>query len=214
MIQGRTVTTLGVDPAGAEGSPVQLIPIAIFVIVAAWGAYTFNRLVKARNLVREAWSGIAVQLKRRYDLIPNLVEVVQDYGEYEREVFTEVTRRRARAGRARTPAEQSEAEKDLSGGLRSLLAVAEDYPQVKANRNFLDLQRNLSEVEDQIQYARRYYNGTVRDLNNLVESFPSMLVAWLCRFQRAEFFEIEYATEREVPDVELSTDRPGPASTG
>ncbi len=153
--------------------------LVALALVLAWAVLAFNRLVRLRNLVREAWSGIDVQLKRRYDLIPNLVDVVRDYGEYEAELLTNVARLRGQAVDAAGVPQQAGAEKALSRGLRSLFAVAEDYPEIKANRSFLQLQRDLSEIEDQIQYARRYYNGTVRDLNNLVESFPSMLVARL-----------------------------------
>lgn len=184
------------------------------VLLPGWAVITFNRLVRLRNLVREAWSGIDVQLKRRHDLVPNLVEVVRDYGEYEEDLLTEVARLRSRAVDAAGVPRQADAEKGLSRGLRSLFAVAEDYPDIKANRSFLQLQQDLSEVEDQIQYARRYYNGTVRDLNNRVESFPDMLVARLCGFQSAEFFEIEYATERAVPEVDIREDAGRPTRPG
>ncbi len=179
------------------------ILLAVLAVVLIWAVFTFNRLVRWRNLMREAWSGVDVQLKRRYDLIPNLAAVVRHYGEHERELFANVARLRARAVEAGDLPEQTAAENALSGGLRALFTVVEDYPDIKANRNFLDLQEGLSEVEDQIQLARRYYNGTVRNLNNLVESFPSMLVAATCGFAPGAFFEIEYATERKTPEIGL-----------
>lgn len=178
------------------------IPAAVLVLLALWAVFDFNRLVRWRNMVAEAWSGVDVQLKRRYDLIPALVEAVRGYATHERELFTAVARLRTQAIDA-APAEQSGAENALSAGLRSLLAVAEGYPDLKAGRNFLDLQRGLVEVEDQIQLARRYYNGTVRNYNILVQSFPSMIAARLVGFRPGEFFEIERATERSAPEVAL-----------
>ena len=178
------------------------IPAAILALLVLWGAFDFNRLVRWRNMMAEAWSGIDVQLKRRYDLIPVLVEAVRGYAAHERELFTAVAQLRTRAIDA-APAEQSGAENALTAGLRSLLAVAEAYPDLKASANFLDLQRDLVEVEDQIQLARRYYNGTVRNYNNLVQSFPSMIPARLMGFAPGEFFEIERATERAAPEVKL-----------
>lgn len=186
------------------------MPIVVLIVVgllALWGMVTYNRLIRWRNRTREAWSGIDVQLKRRYDLIPPLAEAVQQYSEHERELMPEIARRRAQAIGAVGPAEQADAENALSSGLRAVFAVAEAYPDLKASENFLDLQRNLTEVEDQIQLARRYYNGTVRHYNNLVLSFPSLLVARLCGFPPEEFFEIELATERRAPEVEMTPER-------
>jgi len=171
-------------------------------LILVWAVFVFNRLVRWRNLVGEAWSGVDVQLKRRYDLIPALLEAVREYTAHERELFADVARLRVRAIDA-APPEQSAAENALSGGLRSLFAVAERYPEIKASKNYLDLQENLAEVEDQIQLARRYYNGAVRNYNNLVQSFPGMIVARLAGFGAAGFFEIERATERVTPAVEL-----------
>jgi len=176
---------------------------AVVAVVLAWVIVTFNRLVRGRNLMREAWSGMDVQLKRRYNLIPNLVRVVEGYAVHERNLLDNVTRARTQCMLAAGAAEKSEPETGLSQVLRNLIAVAEGYPDLKANRNFLDLQDGLSEIEDQIQLARRYYNGTVRNYNIRVESFPGMLVAGLFRFRRADFFEIEYTTERQVPEVDI-----------
>ncbi len=157
----------------------------------------YNRLVARKNHVLEAWSGIDVQLKRRHSLIPSLVEVVKAYGRYEQDVLERVTAQRGDgnvAGRAA-------AENALSHSLRTLFAVAEAYPDLKANASYLDLQRNLTEIEEQIQYARRYYNGTVRELNILIQSFPSNLVAGPFGFRQADYFEIELATQREAPEL-------------
>lgn len=182
--------------------PTYLIAILILLPLAAFVG-TYNRLVRARNMVREAWSGIDVQLKRRQDLIPNLVEAVKGYSGYERSVLEEITGTRSRTASATSLGERSSAENALTHGIKSIFAVAEAYPDLKANRGFLDLQTNLAEIENQIQYARRYYNGAVRDLNILIESFPSNLVANAFGFRREEFFEIDLATAREAPEVDL-----------
>lgn len=177
--------------------------VALALVIVIWGIITFNRFIRGRNLIREAWSGIDVQLKRRYNLIPNIVESVKGYSKHERRLFEDVARLRSRCIDANGTREQGEAENALSRTIKSLFAVAEDYPDLKASRSFLDLQKNLVEIEDQIQLARRYYNGTVRNFNIRVESFPGMLVAGLCGFTQADFFEIEYATEREAPEIKL-----------
>jgi LemA protein len=177
--------------------------IVIAIVICLWGVVSFNRFIRGSQFVREAWSGIDVQLKRRYDLVPALVETVKGYREHERKLFEEIADMRSRCMSAEGVREKGEAENGLTRAIRSLFAVAEAYPQLKASENFLGLQKNLSEIEDQIQLARRYYNGTVRNYNIRVESFPSMLVAGLCGFRRADFFEIEYATERTAPDVKF-----------
>ena len=180
----------------------------ILLIAVALGVYIavmFNRLVRTRQMAREAWSGIDVQLKRRSDLIPNVVDVVKGYVAHERNVLTEVTELRG-AGRA-LPAEavgkRGEVEGALSAALGRLMAVAEAYPDLKASRNFLDLQQQLSAVESELQMARRYYNGAVRNLNILIESFPSNLVAGPFGFVRMDFFELDDAAERSAPAVSL-----------
>lgn len=175
------------------------LAIALGVAVAAAGvALAFNRLVRRRNLVREAWSGIDVQLKRRHDLVPNLVEAVRGHASFERGVLEDVTRLRAGTRASR---ELQDGENALSVELRRLVAVAEAYPDLRAGESFLDLQRRLADVENQLQMARRYYNGTVRDYNTAVESFPANLVARTFGFPAEEFFEVESAIERAAPSI-------------
>ncbi|MBC7358220.1 MAG: LemA family protein [Desulfacinum sp.] len=176
---------------------------AVLVLVLLFSVVLYNRLVRARNLVEEAWSGIDVQLKRRTDLIPNLVETVRGYVQHERGVLEEVTAQRTRTLQASSVEEREQAERGLGRALGALFAVAENYPDLKANQNFLELQQALADIENEIQLARRYYNGTVRDLNILVESFPSNLFASLFGFRKARFLEIEEG-ERAVPKVSFS----------
>jgi len=175
------------------------IPIILF-LAAVW---IYNRFVRNQNLVQEAWSGIDVQLKRRYDLIPNLVRSVQGYAKHEKSLFESVTQARAKAIEAQGVRPQAEAENTLTSQLRSLFAVAENYPTLKANENFINLQQQLAKIEDEIQMARRYYNGAVRDFNILVQSFPSNLIAGTFGFKTKEFFEIELITQRETPEVKF-----------
>jgi len=165
-----------------------------------WGIILFNRLVARRNHAREAWSGIDVQLKRRHDLLPKLVEAVKAYAGFERQVLAESVESRS----GRPPAERAAAENALTGRLRELLAVVEAYPDLKASNSYLDLQQQITEAEEQIQYARRYYNGTVRELNILVDSFPSNLVARLFGYAHMEYFEIDLATQRDSPALPFS----------
>ncbi|MFH0963222.1 MAG: LemA family protein [Planctomycetota bacterium] len=172
-------------------------------VVALWGVITFNALVRRRNLVQEAWSGIDVQLKRRANLVPNLVETVKGYSAHERTTLEEVTKARAEAGRAGVVREREAGENALSQALAKLVALSEAYPNLKADKTFLSLHSELIEVEDQIQYARRYYNGTVRDYNIRVETFPSNVIAAAFGFERREFFQLETATERKAPKVEM-----------
>lgn len=171
-------------------------------ILFAIGLY--NGLVKLRNLVDEAWSGIDVQLKKRYDLIPNIVETVKGFAKQEKEVFTQVTELRSKAMRASTPEEQAKYEGELTNTLKSLFAVAEAYPELKSNTNFLDLQNQLNGIESELEMARRYYNGTVRDYNIKLESFPANLIAGMLGFKKREFFEVENAEERENVKVDFS----------
>lgn len=173
----------------------------IVVVLAVIFIVIFNRLVQYKMLMQEAWSGIDVQLKRRYDLIPNIVEAVKGYAGHERKVFEEVTSIRSALMDSANAGEKRELENKLSSKLRSIFALAEAYPDLKANQNFLALQQSLVEVEDQIQMARRYYNGTARNYNIMVGMFPSNTIARLFNFNQADFFEIEYATERKAPDV-------------
>ena len=164
----------------------------------------YNGLVKKRNLVKEGWSGIETQLKRRSNLIPNLVQAVKGYMGQEKGVLEKVTEMRSRTGQASTPGERGKAEGMLGQALANIFAVAEAYPDLKSNQNFLDLHEQLSEVEDQIQLSRRYYNGAVRNLNIMVESFPSNLIANGFGFLGAEFFEIEDEGDRAVPKVSFA----------
>ena len=171
-------------------------------VVLAWGLVTYNRLVKARTLVAEAWSGIDVQLRRRHDLLPALVEVVRGYATHERQALEGVTALRTGVPPAAVDA-RGPAEAEVTRRLRRLLAVAEAYPDLQASDQFLGLQGRLVEIEEAVQLARRYYNGTVRELNVLVGAVPTNLVAGLLGFRPAEFFEIELATDRAVPEVRL-----------
>ena len=179
------------------------IVLGVIVLIALWAVAIFNKLVKNRNLVLEGWSGIDVQLKRRYDLIPNLVETVKGYAGHEKEVLARVVELRNSAAQAQTASEKAPIENMLTQTLRQLFALAEAYPDLKANQNFLDLQGQLSEIEEQIQFSRRYYKGTARDMNILVQSFPSNLIARSFGFNEADYFEIELATERETTKVEF-----------
>ena len=179
-----------------------LIIVAIVLgIILLWVVGIYNGLIKLRNRTKEAWSDIDVQLKRRYDLIPNLVETVKGYAAHEREVFERVTEARTRAMGAQTLKEKNEAENVLSGTLKTLFAVAENYPQLRAAENFLELQRELTDTENKIQAARRFYNTNVRDLNIKIESFPANTVASVFRFKQMEFFGIEEAAEKEPVKV-------------
>src|SRR5689334_12421670 len=181
---------------------------AIIFIAAAIVLYAiimFNSLVRTRQMANEAWSGIDVQLKRRSELVPNLVESVKGYAAHERTVLEEVTRLRdaAREVPADDVAARAQAERALTGAIGKLVALAENYPALKASTNFLELQRELSQLEDELQMARRYYNGTVRNQNVLVQSFPSNLLAGIFGFVPREYFELSDAAERDVPQVAL-----------
>jgi LemA protein len=164
----------------------------------------YNRLVRLRNGSESAWSDIDVQLKRRWELIPNLVETVKGYARHEQSTFERVTAARGAAMQARTPGEHAAAEANLQGVLKSLFAVAEAYPELRANENFLGLQRELSGIEEAIQNARRYYNAVVRDLNTAIEAFPSNLLAGPFGFTRREYFELDAEAERAAPQVSFS----------
>lgn len=169
------------------------IIIAIVVVVLVWIAGAFNKFVKLRTRSEEAWSDIDVQLKRRYDLIPNLINTVKGYADHESQTFEAVTAARTAAMNAGTVAEKGAAENMLTGALKSLFAVSEAYPDLKANENFLELQRELTDTENKIQAARRFYNTNVRDLNIGVESFPQNIIANMFKFTKKEFFELDEA---------------------
>ncbi len=175
--------------------------LAILAAAVLYGIAIYNKLVRNKNLVDEGWSGIETQLKRRANLIPNLVETVKGYATHERSALEEVTKLRTEAMSTTDIAERGHKEGELTAALGRLFAVAEAYPDLKASQNFIDLQDDLSEIENEIQLARRYYNGTVRNMNILVESFPSNLVASMFAFVTANFFEIDDADDRTVPEV-------------
>jgi LemA protein len=180
---------------------ITTIILVILGLVFLWVIATFNNLVTLRNRTKEAWSDIDVQLKRRYNLIPNLVETVKGYAAHEKGLFEKVAEARSRAMGAKGLKEKGEAENVLSNTLKSLFAVAENYPQLKAAENFLELQRELRDTEDKIQAARRFYNSNVRDLSIKVESFPANIIANLFNFKKMELFELTEAGERKVPKV-------------
>lgn len=179
-----------------------LILLGLGVFVVLYFIFAYNQLVKLRTRTKEAFSDIDVQLKRRYNLIPNLVETVKGYAAHEKEVFEKVTEARTRAMGAQSVAERAQAENALSQTLKSLFAVAENYPELKASTNFLELQRELRDTEDKIQAARRFYNANVRDLNIKIQTFPTNIVASLFGFKKMEFFEAEEG-EREVVRVKF-----------
>lgn len=184
--------------------------IAIVAVVALFAIAVYNSLITLRNKVDEGWSDIDTQLKRRWDLIPNMVETVKGYAKHEEKVFTQVTEARSMAMQAKTPEEHAKAENMLTSTLKSLFAVAENYPELKANQNFMDLQATLREVEEHIQMSRRYYNGTVRDFNTKLQVFPNNIIAGFLGFKKRDFFEIE---EEERKNVKVSfSEEPKPAA--
>lgn len=182
------------------------IIIILIVVLVLWGVAVFNKLITLRTRKEEAWSDIDVQLKRRYDLIPNLVNTVKGYMEHEASTFQKVTEARTAAMAAETVEEHAQAENMLTGALKSLFAVSENYPELKANENFIELQRELTDTENKIQAARRFYNTVVRDLNIAVQKFPSNLVANLVKIGQAEFFELdeeEAEAAKKAPEVNI-----------
>jgi LemA protein len=187
-----------------------LIVLGIVVLVALGAIVSYNRFVSQKNLIRDAWANIDTELRRRYDLIPNLVETVKGYASHEKEVFENVTKARAMATAATgSPAEQAAAEGPFVAAMRQLFAVAENYPELKANQNFLALQQELANTEDRLQTARRFYNSNVRDYNRRVQSFPSALIANTFHFKAEQFFEVDEALrEAGAPQVNFGS---GPA---
>ncbi|MBX7244465.1 MAG: LemA family protein [Candidatus Sumerlaeaceae bacterium] len=181
--------------------------ILLFLLILSpfvWALVTYNTFVRLRQLIAESWSGVDTELKRRYDLIPNLVQTVKGYAAHEQRVFEEVAAARTRAQASLgTPREQATDENALAGALRNLFAVVEGYPTLKADQHFLALQRELTNTEDRIQAARRFYNANVRDLNTRIQVFPSNVIAGMFSFQPAEFFEIDQAVERTAPTVQV-----------
>ncbi len=181
---------------------IYLIVIAVLFILI-WVFISYNLLIKDRNHISEAWSGIDVQLKRRHDLIPNLANAVKGYSLHEKKLLENITAKRSESVNTNNISKKAVAETDISGILKNLIILAENYPDLKASTNFLEFQKQLVEVEDQLQYARRYFNGTVRDYNIRVESFPGNIIAGIFNFKPKEFFEITLATEKQTPHVEL-----------
>jgi LemA protein len=178
-----------------------LLFVAILVVIGLIVAGMYNGLVQLRVRADNSWSDIDIQLKRRHDLIPNLVETVKGYAAHEKGTFENVAKYRSAAMAATSAEDRAQAEGQLTQALRGLLAVAEAYPELKANTQFQALQQSLSELEDAIQNSRRYYNAVVRDLNTKIQSFPSNIIAGMFNFQQRQFFEIADATERAVPSV-------------
>ncbi|MEI6659904.1 MAG: LemA family protein [bacterium] len=176
-----------------------MILLLVIVLVVLWVVFSFNGLVSLRNRAKEAWADIDVQLKRRYDLIPNLVNTVKGYATHESQAFEKVSQARSMAMQAGTPAQKGEAENALSGTLKSLFAISEAYPELKANTNFMQLQGELSDTENKIQAARRFYNGNVRDLNTKVEMFPGSLIASIFNFTKMDFFQLEQGSAEANP---------------
>jgi LemA protein len=177
--------------------------LGLLAAVAGYLVYAYNGLVSNKNLVAEGWSGIDVQLKRRADLIPNLVETVKGYASHEDKLFRDIAELRAKSIAGGSVGDQSAVGQAMSAALGKLFAIAEAYPELKADANFRDLQDKLSGVEDEIQLSRRYYNGAVRTLNTMIESFPSNFVANFFKFSKAEFFEIGDAAQRETPKIDF-----------
>ena len=179
------------------------IILGIIVVLVAIVVVFYNSLVSLKNRAKEAWADIAVQLKRRYDLIPNLVNIVKGYATHERELFEKVTQARANAIGAQNVTDKAQAENQLSGALKSLFAVSENYPDLKASTNFLELQRELTDTENKVQASRRFYNANVRDLAIKIESFPSNIVAKIFNFKKMDLFEIAEASQKEAPKVQF-----------
>lgn len=180
-----------------------LVLVGIAVLIGLWWVGTYNSFIKLKARIDEAWSGIDVQLKRRYDLIPNLVAVVQQYSIHEKSIFERIAQARAASMGATSIEGKAIAESQLTGALKTLFAVSENYPDLKANENFLSLQQQLSTIETDVQLARRYYNGTAREYNAAIAVFPSNIVASMNGFQRVPYFELNNEAEREAPKVEF-----------
>jgi LemA protein len=178
--------------------------VAVIAFAALWAVLAYNGLVRQKNMVAEAWSGIDAQLKRRADLIPNLVETVKGYAAHERDTFEQLAQLRASVQAGADLATRAQTETAITAALMHLIGVAEAYPELKASENFQQLQSELAETEDQIQLARRYYNGTVRNYNIAIEQFPSNLIAQVGKFSPAAFFQIENDSERQAPNATFS----------
>lgn len=182
---------------------ILLVLLGVVVLAILWGVSRYNSFVHYKNLVAEAWSGVDVQLKRRYDLIPNLVETVKGYSTHEKGVLENIAKYRSASMNAHNVQEKSDAEKGLTSALKTLFAVVENYPDLKANQNFMSLQNQLSDLENQIQLSRRYYNGVVRDYNTSVTVFPGNIIASMYNFKPEPFFELASSAERENVKVQF-----------
>lgn len=178
-----------------------VVIISLVILTIVYFVYIYNTLIRLRTMLNEAWSGIDVQLQKRHDLIPNIVKVVQGYAAHEKNLFESITKLRSEGINADNIKDQEVAEVGLSQALVSLFVVVENYPELKANQNFLELQRDLSTVENDLQRARRYYNGSVRNYNILIEQFPSMFVAKAANHTQRDFFDIKNQTERSAPVI-------------
>lgn len=177
--------------------------LILIVLLAAAAIWIYNRLVRDRNMVHAAWSDIDVQLKRRHELIPRLVECVRAYADYERATLEAVTELRVQSERTEDLPEKARIEEAVEAGLHKVMVTVEDYPELRADENFRQLQSELTETEEAIQYARRFYNGAVRNLNTRIESFPDLLLARPLGFRQAQFFAVDDSAERVAPQVEL-----------
>lgn len=181
-----------------------LILLAVIVVAALWAVSAYNGLVRQKNMVAEGWAGIDTQLKRRADLIPNLVESVKGYAGHERSTLEDLTKLRATGQGQADVAQRAQTEQAITAALGRVMAVAEAYPDLKANANFQQLQKELADTEDQIQLARRYYNGVVRDFNTSIQQFPGNIIAGIGSFKPAPFYQIENEADRAVPKVSFS----------
>lgn len=182
-------------------STTMIVILAVAAVVALWGISAYNGFIKLWNLTKEGWSGIETQLKRRADLIPNIVETVKGYAAHEKGTFEAVTKMRAQASGVTDPAERAKIEGQMSAMIGKIMAIAEAYPELKANENFLALQKELSGVEEQLNLSRRYYNGAARNFNTSIQSFPANVIAGVTGFKSADYFEIENPADREAPKV-------------
>ncbi|HEX4533309.1 MAG TPA: LemA family protein [Rhizomicrobium sp.] len=180
------------------------IVVGIVVLIGLWAMFTFNGLVRRKNVTAEAWSGIDAQLKRRADLIPNLVESVKGYATHEQTTFDDLAKLRSQSAAQTDPTQRAQTETAITAAIGKIMAVAEAYPQLRATENFQMLQKDLADIEDQIQLARRYYNGAVRDFNTMIQSFPSNFIAGMGGFAAAPFFQIDNEADRTVPKVSFS----------
>lgn len=188
---------LGLSTGAIVGIVVGVVVILLVIIIVAWYIATHNKLVRMKNSFEEAFSTIDIYLKKRFDLIPNIVETVKGYAKHESETYQKITDARARLGSAHTPDEKIAADRQMTAAVRSLFAVAENYPQLKANTNFMDLQSQLKSMEGEIAQSRKYYNATVREFNIAIQSFPTSIVAKKMKLEKASLYEVDSPEERQ-----------------